>query len=126
MPELRLHLDADASSKALHEALVERGHDVTRTPTDWMERDASDERQLLGATAHGRCIFTFNVRDFVALTKQYPRHGGIILAAQSSWTLSELIAALDRLLSETEVDSSTPLRASDWSGQVRWLSEWRE
>lgn len=124
MPELRLHLDADASSKALHEALVERGHDVTRTPTDWMPRDASDERQLLGATAHGRCIFTFNVRDFIALAKQYPRHGGIILAAQARRingirrTLSSLIAALDRLLSETEAESL--------NGQVRWLNEWQE
>lgn len=117
MPEPRLHLDADASSKALHEALVKRGHDVTRTPTDWMPRDASDEGQLLGATAHGRCIFTFNMRDFIALAPQYPRHGGIILAAQSSWTVSELIAALDRLLAETE-DAS-------WRGQVRWLNEWR-
>ena len=118
MAEPRLHLDADASSRALHEALVARGHDVTRTPTDWMPRDASDERQLLGATAHGRCIFTFNVRDFVALAHAYPRHGGIILAAQSSWTLSELIAALDLLLTETD--------AGAWTGQVRWLNEWRD
>jgi hypothetical protein len=118
MAEPRLHLDADASAKALHEALLERGHDVTRTPTDWMERDASDEQQLLGATAHGRCIFTFNVRDFIALARRYPRHGGIILAAQSSWTLSDLVAALDRLLSETDSDF--------WTGQVRWLNEWRE
>jgi hypothetical protein len=118
MHELCLHLDADASSKALHAALVKRGHDVTRTPTAWMPRDASGEQQLLGATAHGRCVFTFNVRDFIALARQYPRHGGIILAAQSSWTLSGLIAALDRLLSETEAD--------DWSGQVRWLNEWRD
>lgn len=118
MSEPKLHLDADASSKTLLAALVERGHDVTRTPTDWMALDASDERQLLGATAHGRCIFTFNVRDFVVLAKQYPQHRGITLAAQSSWTLSSLIAALDRLLSET--------KAADWTGQVRWLNEWRE
>ena len=116
--KLRLHLDADASSKALHTALTERGHDVTRTPTDWMPRDASDEQQLLGATAHGRAIFTFNVRDFLVLAKQYPRHGGIMLAAQSSWTLSELIGALDRLLSGSEADRL--------NGQVRWLNEWRE
>jgi hypothetical protein len=116
--KLRLHLDADASSKALHTASTERGHDVTRTPTDWMPRDASDEQQLLGATAHGRPIFTFNVRDFLVLAKQYPRHGGIILAAQSSWTVSELIGALDRLLSESEADRLV--------GQVRWLNEWRE
>ena len=90
MPEPRLHLDADASSEALHAALIERGHDVTRTPSDWVASEPSDEGQLLGATAHGRCIFTLNVRDFIVLAKRYPRHGGIILAAQSSWTLSGL------------------------------------
>jgi len=117
MPEPRLHLDADASIKALQATLVARGHDVTRTPNEWLVRDASDETQLLQATAQGRCVFTFNVRDFVVLARRYPRHGGIILAAQASWTLSDLIAALDRLLSETE--------AEDWIGQVRWLNDWR-
>ena len=116
MPEPRLHLDADASSRALQAALTARGHDVTRTPTDWMPLDAGDEQQLLGATAHGRCIFSFNVRDFIALAKRYPHHAGIVLAAQSSWTLSGLIGALDRLLSETEAD--------EWIGHVRWLNEW--
>ncbi|MEW6499272.1 MAG: DUF5615 family PIN-like protein [Cyanobacteriota bacterium] len=111
-----LHLDADTSIKALHQALISRGHDVTRTPTDWMPLDASDETQLLGATAQGRCIFTFNIRDFLVLA-EYAQHSGIILAAQSSWTLSDLIAALDRLLSETQ--------ASEWIGQVRWLNQWR-
>ncbi len=72
---------------------------------------------MLQATAHGRCIFTFNIRDFVALARRYPHHGGIILAAQSSWTLSGLIAALDHLLTETH--------AKDWTGQVRWLNQWR-
>ncbi|NBD35011.1 MAG: hypothetical protein GVY30_03305 [Chloroflexi bacterium] len=117
MPEARLHLDADASSKSLHAALLDQGRDVTRTPTEWMPLDASDERQLLGALAHGRVIFTFNIRDFMALATRYPRHGGIILAAQASWTLSALIAALDRALAETE--------AEDWPGQVRWLNDWR-
>ena len=113
----RLHLDADTSIKALLRALVERGHDVTRTPNDWIAPDASDEAQLLAATAQGRCIFTFNVRDFAVLARSYPRHGGIVLAAQASWRLSELVMALDRLLSETE--------AEDWTGQVRWLNDWR-
>ena len=116
MSRPRLHLDADTSIKALLSALVERGHDVTRTPNDWIAPDASDEAQLLGATAQGRCIFTFNVRDFVVLAHSHPRHGGIVLAAQASWTLSELIMALDRLLSETE--------AEEWTGQVRWLNDW--
>ncbi|TEU10150.1 MAG: hypothetical protein E3J21_27075 [Anaerolineales bacterium] len=117
MSKPRLHLDADASIKALQAALVAHGHDVTRTPNEWMAADASDETLLLQATAQGRCIFTFNVRDFVVLAQRYPRHGGIILAAQASWTLSDLIAALDRLLAETQ--------AEDWISQVRWLNKWR-
>ena len=96
---------------------VPKVHDVTRTPNDWMRRAASNERQLLGATAHGRCIFTFNSRDFVALSKKYTHHRGIILAAQSSWSLSALIDALDRTFIETG--------AEDWVGQVRWLNDWR-
>jgi hypothetical protein len=114
----RLHLDADASSRSLYAALVARGHDVTRTPNAWMPADASDENQLLGATARARCIFTFNVRDFTVLSRRYPRHAGIILAAQHRWTSSALIAALDRVLCETQ--------AEDWMGQVRWLNAWRE
>ena len=39
-----------------------------------------------------------DVRDPVALARRYPRHGGIILAAQSSWMVSELTATLDRVL----------------------------
>jgi len=90
---------------------------VTRTPNAWIPLDASDEAQLLGATAQGRCILTFNIRDFVVLARRHPRHGGIVLAAQSSWSLSGLISALDRLLAETQ--------AEDWIGQVRWLNQWR-
>lgn len=117
MARPRLHLDADTSRKALYRALRARGHDVTRTPNDWMARDASDEEQLLGATAQGRCLFTFNVRDYVALAQVYPQHAGIILAFQGSWTVADLIAALDRLLFSTD--------AEEWRGCVRWLNDWR-
>jgi hypothetical protein len=117
MAKPKLHLDADTSIKTLQKALIDRGHDVTRTPTEWVPLDASDEVQLLGATAHGRCIFTFNIRDFIVLAQRYPRHRGVVLAAQKSWTLPELITALDRMLANTQ--------ASDWDGQVRWLNEWR-
>ncbi|WP_414566960.1 DUF5615 family PIN-like protein [Nostoc sp. CCY 9925] len=98
MVKLKLHLDADTSSKSLHSELVSKGYDVTRTPNDSMPLDASDEIQLLRSTAQGRCIFTFNIRDFIVLSQQHPEHGGIILAAQNSWSLSDLIAALDNLL----------------------------
>ncbi len=118
MAEVKLHLDADTSMKSLHAALLARGVDVTRTPNPWMPLDASDEQQLLGATAQGRVIFTFNIRDFLALAERYPRHGGILLAAQTAWTLSMLIPALTRAATET--------RPEAWIGQTRWLSDWRE
>ena len=118
MSKPRLHLDADASIKALHKALRERGHDVTRTPTEWMSLDADDRTQLLGATAQGRILFTFNIPDFLALSRQYPEHHGLLLATQNRWTLRELIHVLDRVLSETE--------AGEWGGQVRWLNDWKK
>jgi hypothetical protein len=51
------------------------------------------------------------------LARCYPRHGGTALAVQAHWTLSALIAALKRTLSETQ--------AGDWIGQVRGLNPWR-
>lgn len=117
MAKLRLHLDADTSRKALQQALLKRGHDVTRTPTEWMPLDATDVEQLLGASAQSRCLFTFNVKDFPTLARRYEAHHGIILATQNAWRLSSLIAALDRLLNETE--------DMDWIGQIRWLNQWR-
>ena len=116
--KLHLHLDADTSSKALYNALLERGHDVTRTPTEWMPFDARDEQQLLGATAQGRAIFTYNIRDFIVLGEHYPHHAGIILARQKSMSLNELINALDLVLQETDAD--------EWIGQTRWLNDWRK
>ena len=117
MAKPRLHLDASTSRAILESALLARGHDVTRTANPWMPEDASDEAQLLGASVRGRCVFTFDIGDFSLLAARYPNHGGVILATQSRWSVSGLLHALDRLLSETQ--------AEDWIGRVRWLSEWR-
>ena len=117
MTKPRLHLDADASIKTLQKVLRERGHDVTRTPTEWMPLDADDRTQMLGATAQGRILFTFNIPDFLALAKTFPEHHGLLLATQNRWRLRELIEALDRVLRETE--------AGEWTGQVRWLNDWK-
>lgn len=112
----KLHLDADTSRKTLLKVLLQRGHDVTRTPNDWMALDADDEEQLRGATQRGRTIFTFNIGDFVPLAAKYPDHAGVLLAQQRSWPLAAQIQALDRMLSETT--------AVSWRGQVRWLNDW--
>ncbi len=104
MTRTRLHLDADVSLRTLQRALAERGHDVSRTPSDWMPLDASDEQQLLQATARGRCILTFNIADFMQLAQTYPAHGGIVLAHHRDWTLPGLIAAVDTMLSRTTAE----------------------
>ena len=117
VPKPRLHLDADTSIRQLQRALIERGHDVTRTPNDWIAAEADDEAQLLGATGQGRVIFTFNVRDYVVLAERHPHHGGIALAAQRQWTVSAVIGALDRMLTETT--------AEEWVGQVHWIARWK-
>jgi hypothetical protein len=117
MAKPRLHLDADTSAKALEQALLRRGHDVTRTPNEWMPLDADDETQLLRSIEQGRTLFTYNIHDFVRLALQYPGHTGIVFASQEKWSLAARIAALHRMLSETE--------AEEWIGQVRWLSQWR-
>lgn len=114
MTKTRLHLDADTSKKSLHRALLEHGHDVTRTPNEWIALNADDATQLLSATAHGRVIFTFNARDFMALARRYPRHAGILLSAQKP--MAELLAALHRMMNETNAEA--------WTGQVRWLNDW--
>ena len=112
----RLHLDADTSERNLHRILQERGFDVTRTPNDWLPENASDEQQLQEATQRDRIIFTYNVRHFSPLAKQFPNHAGIVLAHQYEWNLSWLLKAFERLLTETT--------AVSWHSQIRWLNDW--
>ncbi len=115
MDKPRLHLDADASRKDLYTALVSMGHDVTRTPAPGLALDASDEIQLLWASAHDRILFTFNVGDFQQLARRNQDHRGILLASQQRFRLKELIDLLDHVLTVTD--------AEDLVGQVRWLSD---
>ena len=82
-----------------------------------MPLDASDEQQLLQAAARERCVLTFNIGDFMRLAQTHPAHAGIVLAQQKDWTLSALISALDKLLTQTS--------AEEWGGKVAWLNQWR-
>ncbi len=117
MAKPKLHLDADASRKDLANALIARGHDVTRTPTEYLSMDASDEYQLLWATAQARILFTYNIGDYLRLAEKYPEHSRIILAPQKKSTIHQLITLLDRMLRQ--------VNAEDLNGQIRWLSDWK-
>ncbi|HEV2853576.1 MAG TPA: DUF5615 family PIN-like protein [Thermoanaerobaculia bacterium] len=110
-------MDEDTSRKVIHQGLIDRGHDVTKTPADWIHLGVTDEEQLLAATAQGRCIFTYNIGDFTRLSRIHPGHRGILFAHQSKWSLSGLIQALDRFLSEAE--------AEEVEGRLLWLNAWR-
>lgn len=116
MPDLKLHLDMDTSRKDLYKALLDKGYDVTRTPNKDLAEDASDEIQLLWATSHQRIIFTFNIKDYINLSKKHPFHAGILLANQSTTNISQLIQVLSEVLADTNNEI--------WTGQVRWIQEW--
>ena len=116
MTQPKLHLDMDTSRRDVYQALIKKGHDVTRTPNPEVAQDVSDEYHLLWATSHRRILFSFNVKDYMRLAKLHPYHSGILLANQKSTRPGLLILVLDRILNQTA--------AEDWIGQVRWINEW--
>ena len=116
MTKPRLHLDADASDAALEKELRKRGHDVTRTPNEWIKSNANDEEQLLSATQQRRVIFTFNTKDFVRIARRVLHHAGIILSPRKS--MPRVFKALDRFFNESS--------AEEMEDQVRWLSDWEK
>ena len=61
--------------------------------------------------------FHLNRPDFFVMDRNDPKHGYILLATQSRWSLAELISALERALTETNKE--------DWRGRVRWLNDFR-
>ena len=116
MTKPRLHLDEDASDPRLEKELLKRGHDVTRTPNDWIQNSVIDEEQLQKASEQGRSIFSYNTKDFVRIAKKSPTHKGIILSHQFS--LSRILKALNRFFKESS--------AEEMENQVRWLSDWED
>lgn len=116
MSKPKLHLDEDASRNAVYDALTSNGHDVTRTPNEWITKKASDEEQLQKASEHGRSIFSFNTRHFLLIARKVPTHKGIIVSKQKS--LSIILKALNRFFNESS--------AEEMEDQVRWLSDWEK
>ena len=65
--------------------LCGRGFDVLTTE-DAGKNESSDEEQLAFATAQGRAILTFNIRDFALLHEQWREenkaHAGIVVPSK--------------------------------------------
>lgn len=116
MSKPKLHLDEDASRIALYEVLTSNGHDVTRTPNEWIKKKASDEEQLQKASERGRSVFSFNAKHFLQIAAKFPKHKGVIVSKQKS--LSIILRALNRFFNESS--------AEEMEGQVRWLGDWEK
>ena len=115
---IRLYLDEDTSSRALILALRSRSVDVL-TAQESNLIQASDERHLEVAASLGRTVFTFNVRDFARLHREYldmgRHHAGIIVSDQAQ--VGVLARRLLKLLAARS--------AAEAQDRLEFLSAWR-
>ena len=82
--KVKLFLDEDVHV-ALAIALRKRGYDVIHAQ-ELQGKGKSDDEQLSYAIKGKRCLFSFNVKDFVLLHNKYAQnrwnHYGVILSKQ--------------------------------------------
>lgn len=113
----RLHLNEHFSHRMAVQ-LRKRGFDVTSSQECGMLTEP-DDVQLAHATANGRAILSFNIKDFVRLHKQYMtegrEHWGIILSTELP--IKILIHRLLRLFHSVSAD--------ELKNQLRWLNEFK-
>ena len=116
---ISLYLDEDSHSNSLVQALRYRGLDMA-TAREAQMLGSTDLEQLDWATAHGRVLYSFNIRDFFRLhsdfLEQGNSHAGMILAQQQSYSIGE---QMRRLLKLVAVRS-----AEEMIDQVEFLSGW--
>ncbi len=103
--KIELYLDEDVHSGLAH-ALRKRGYDAIHAQ-ELDRKGRSDLDQLRFAVQQKRCLFTFNVKDFVILHNQHAKkqqeHWGIIVSKQLPFreTMSKLLSLLQRTAKET-------------------------
>ncbi len=103
--KIRLFLDEDVHS-GLANVLRKRGFDVVHAQ-NLGRKGRSDVEQLTFAIQQKRCLFSFNVKDFVVLHNQFvqneQKHCGIIVSKQIpfSETMHKLLRLLQRFSQET-------------------------
>lgn len=117
--KISLYLDEDAQDNDLIHALRLRGVDAVGAWEAGM-RQRDDEDHLLWATAQGRVLYGFNVRDFYRLHTELltkgRSHAGIILVKQQHYSVGEQMRRLLKL--------SGSRSAEEMKDQVEFLSTW--
>lgn len=115
---IRLLLDEDVQL-GLAKALRDRNIDVLSVH-DIGRKGLTDEEQIEFAAANGRTIFTYNVRDFIRLHRQFINQGhghqGIIVSKQLP--IGETLRGLLNLMDA--------LSAEDMANRLEFLSNWIE
>ncbi len=104
---IRLYLDEDFHPD-LATLLRQHGYDCENT-AEAGRLSTTDLEQLEYATAHGRCIVSFNVADFAILAQQWAlagrSHAGIFVTTQvSRQYLGHFLQRLLQLLNSVAAD----------------------
>jgi hypothetical protein len=116
---IRFYFDEDAMDSDVVRAVRLRGVEVM-TAYDLGLIGSSDEEQLAQATAISCVLYSFNVRDFMALHVSYLQakreHAGIVLAQQQRYVVGEQMRRLLRLavMKPAEAMASTVEFLSAW------------
>ena len=103
MEKIKLYIDEDMTDR-LAVALRSRGYDVISVHEVNM-RGRTDKEQLEFATQNNRVILTRNIKHFVALQREYYKHGllhkGIVMT--NYLPLKELIGRVIRFLNKKKM-----------------------
>jgi predicted nuclease of predicted toxin-antitoxin system len=117
MPSVPLYLDEDVKV-LLAEVLRNRGYGATHV-LEAGRCGKSDEEQLAYAAKNKMAILTYNVKDFIILSKKYEaqgkKHYGIIVSAQLPF--NELLKRVLRFLATHSSGTIT--------NKIIWLSDYK-
>lgn len=117
--DLRLHLDEDATLRALIRTLTARGLDVSNA-IDAGLAGLSDEKQLEYSTEAGRILYSYNIGDYYRLHSDWLRagrsHAGLILVPQQRYSVGEQMRRILRI--------NHRLNADDFRNRVEFLARW--
>ena len=107
MSKLCIYVDEDASQRAVLRGLRARDFDLlTAHEADRLGLD--DEGQLDFATQVGRAIYTFNIRDFAILHREYLEqgkdHGGIVAMPRQRYSVGDKIRRLAELITTVQAE----------------------
>ena len=116
---IQLYLDEDSMDRSLVRALLARGLD-TKSVLDTNMTGYPDAQQLEYAIAHGRVLYSSNVRDFHRLHYEYMvarrSHSGIILVSQQRFSIGEQLRRILNL--------AASLSAEAMKDRLEFLSSW--